>query len=348
MKRRSQVRQSIAVSAVLMVLLFALPLAVIVPFREELFGGEKTADETQGEPFAPGEADGSVVLRVLNGERVEEMTLGEYLVGVVRAEMPASFELEALKAQATAARTYTLYKIRTGGNHAGTADICTDSTCCQAYISEDRARDNWGKEADANETKVEEAVRSTDGQVIQYGGEPILAVFHSCSAGRTRAAGEVWLNDLPYLQAVTSPEDTGTIPNYYSRAEFTAEDFKSRVLAVCPEADLSGSADTWLGGAVTDSAGSVETLKVGGVTVKGSTLRGALGLRSACFTWEVQGGNLVFFVTGYGHGVGMSQYGADRMAREGTGFRDILTHYYTGVTVGPWTGLDSFTNRTQP
>ena len=129
MKRRSQVRQSIAVSAVLMVLLFTLPLAVIVPFREELFGGEKTADETEGEPFAPGESDGSVVLRVLNGDAVEEMTLGEYLVGVVRAEMPASFEPEALKAQATAARTYTLYKMETGGNHAGTADICTDSTC---------------------------------------------------------------------------------------------------------------------------------------------------------------------------------------------------------------------------
>ena len=348
MKRRSQVRQSIAVSAVLMVLLFTLPLAVIVPFREELFGGEKTADETEGEPFAPGESDGSVVLRVLNGGTVEEMTLGEYLVGVVRAEMPASFEPEALKAQATAARTYTLYKMETGGNHAGTADICTDSTCCQAYLSEDRARANWGEAADANEKKVEAAVRDTDGQVIQYGGAPILAVFHSCSAGQTRAAGEVWLNDLPYLQAVSSPEDTDAIPNYYSRAEFTAEDFKSRVLAVCPEADLSGSMSTGLRGAVTDSAGSVETLTVGDVTVKGSTLRSALGLRSACFTWEVQGEKLVFFVTGYGHGVGLSQYGANRMAKEGAGFRDILTHYYTGVTVGTWAGLDSFTNRAEP
>ena len=348
MKRRSQVRQSIAVSAVLMVLLFALPLAVIVPFREELFGRERAADETEGEPFVPGESDGSVTLRVLDGEDVREMTLGEYLVGVVRAEMPASFQPEALKAQAVAARTYTLYKMETGGNHGAAADICTDSTCCQAYISEDRARANWGKEAGTNEEKVEEAVRDTDGQVIQYDGEPILAVFHSCSAGQTRAAGEVWLNDLPYLQAVSSPEDTEAIPNYYSRASFTAEEFKTRVLAVRPEADFSGPMGGWLQDAVTDSAGSVETVTVGGVTMKGSTLRGALDLRSACFTWEVQGETLVFFVTGYGHGVGMSQHGANRMAREGADFREILTHYYTGVTVGPWKGLDSFTNRAEP
>ena len=348
MKRRSQIRQSIAVSAVLMVLLFALPLAVIVPFREELFGGERAADETEGEPFVPGEADGGVTLRVLDGEEVREMTLGEYLVGVVRAEMPASFQQEALKAQAVAARTYTLYKMETGGNHGSAADICTDPTCCQAYSSEERARANWGEEAGANEEKVKTAVRDTDGQVIQYDGEPILAVFHSCSAGQTRAAGEVWLHDLPYLQSVSSPEDTEAIPNYYSRAEFTAEEFRTRVLAVRPEADLSGPMSGWLQSAVTDSAGSVETVTVGGTAMKGSTLRSALGLRSACFTWEVQGEKLVFFVTGYGHGVGMSQYGADRMAREGADFREILTHYYTGVTVGPWKGLDSFTNRAEP
>ena len=336
MKRRSQIRQSIAVSAVLMVLLFALPLAVIVPFREELFGGERAADETEGEPFVPGEADGGVTLRVLDGEEVREMTLGEYLVGVVRAEMPASFQQEALKAQAVAARTYTLYKIQTGGNHGDTADICTDSTCCQAYISEERARSNWGDSADDYEAKIEAAVRETDGQAILYGGSPILAVFHSSSAGLTRAAGEVWLNDLPYLQAVESPEAADSIPNYYSRAEFTAEEFRTKFLAAHPEADLSGGMETWLKDAVTDSAGSVATLSVGGVTVKGSELRSILGLRSACFEWEVQGGKLVFFVTGYGHGVGLSQYGANRMAAEGAGYQEILTHYYTGVTIGPY------------
>lgn len=336
MKRTTQFRQTAAVSAVLLALLFLLPLAVIVPFRDTLFSTRDTVDEGTTEPFLPGQLDAAMTLRVLNGDTVEEMDLGTYLVGVVRAEMPASFEPEALKAQAVAARTYTLYKIQTGGNHGDEADICTDSTCCQAYIAEDRARENWGEDADANEAKIETAVRDTDGETILYNGTPILAVFHSSSAGQTRAAGEVWVSDLPYLQAVASPEPGDAIPNYYSRAEFTAEEFREKVAAALPEADLSGDMDTWLKNPVTDTAGSVETVELGGVTVKGSTVRSILGLRSACFEWEVQEGTLVFFVTGFGHGVGMSQYGANQMAAEGADYREILTHYYTGVTVEPY------------
>ena len=336
MRHHPEVRQSIAVSAALLVLLFALPLAVVVPFRSQLFSEDPTAVESEGEPFAAGELDGGTTLKVLSGDTVEEMSLGEYLVGVVRAEMPASFEMEALKAQATAARTYTLYKIQSGGNHGETADICTDSTCCQAYITEESARKNWGEEADAYEEKVEEAVRQTDGETILYGGVPILAVFHSCSAGQTRSSEEVWVSSLPYLQAVSSPEPADHIPNYYSRAEFSAEEFRERLLASCPEADLSGDMGGWLKNAVTDSAGSVRTVEGGGETVTGSTLRGVLGLRSACFEWEVEDGKLVFFVTGYGHGVGMSQYGANQMAEEGADYREILTHYYTGVTIEPY------------
>ena len=205
MKRNHPVRQSMAVSGLLLAALFLLPLAVIVPFRTELFDRETTVDETEGEPFVSGELDARTTLKVLDGDTVVEMDLGTYLVGVVRAEMPASFHQEALKAQAVAARTYTLHKIQSGGNHGEQADICTDSTCCQAYISEERARANWGGDADDYEAKVETAVKETDGQAILYGGVPILAVFHSSSAGLTRAAGEVWLNDLPYLQAVESP-----------------------------------------------------------------------------------------------------------------------------------------------
>ncbi|MDD3347448.1 stage II sporulation protein D [Oscillibacter sp.] len=335
MKKRS-IRQSVVVSAALLLALFLLPLAVIAPFRSALFGLETPVDETEGAPFVSGDLDAQTHLKVLNGDTVEEMDLGAYLVGVVRAEMPASFEIEALKAQAVAARTYTLYKMRSGGNHGDSADICTDSTCCQAYLAEDRALENWGKSGRKNEEKIETAVKETDGQAILYAGAPILAVFHSCSAGLTRAAGEVWVNDLPYLQAVTSPEPEDSIPNYFSRVEFTAEEFKTKVLAACEGADLSGGVAGWLKDAVTDSAGSVEKVTVGGVTVKGGTLRSILGLRSACFEWEVQDGKLVFYVTGYGHGVGMSQYGANEMAAEGADYLEILTHYYTGVTVGPY------------
>ena len=330
------VREIVAVSAVLLAALFILPLLVIVPFRSELLTREPAMDETEGEPFVSGDLDSRTVLKVKNGDTVEEIDLGTYLVGVVRAEMPASFEEEALKAQAVAARTYTIYKIQTGGNHGEEANICTDSTCCQAYISEERARVNWGENADAYEKKVENAVTSTDGETILYGGVPILAVFHSSSAGLTRAAGRVWLNDLPYLQAVDSPEEGEAIPNYYSRVEFSAAAFKEKLLVVAPEADFSGPMDGWLRNAVTDSAGSVETVEAGGVTVKGTQVRSALGLRSACFDWEVQNGKLVFYVTGYGHGVGLSQYGANQMAADGADYQEILTHYYTGVTVEPY------------
>lgn len=336
MRRKSQVRQSVAMSAALLAALFILPLLVVVPFRTALFGRETPVDETERQPFVSGQLDGEVSLRVLDGDAVLEMDLGTYLLGVVRAEMPASFHLEALKAQAAAARTYTLYKLQTGGSHGDTADICTNPTCCQAYLDEERARANWEEDADAYEEKIEEAVTGTDGQVILYGGVPILAVFHSSSAGLTRAAGDVWLNDLPYLQAVSSPEASERIPNYYSRVEFSAEELRQKLLAAFPEADLSGAVSDWLRSAAADSAGSVATLSVGGVTVKGSALRSALGLRSACFTWEAQEGKAVFFVTGYGHGVGMSQYGANAMAEAGAGYQEILTHYYTGVTVEAW------------
>ena len=343
MKRKNPVRQSMAVSMLLLAALFLLPLALIAPFQSDLFSGEVPVDETEGQPFVSGALDGDVMLRVLQGECVQEMDLGTYLVGVVRAEMPASFAQDALCAQAVAARTYTLYMMQTGGNHGETADICTDSTCCQAYVDKETSRQNWGEDAEAYEEKVEAAVTETDGQVILYGGQPILAVFHSSSAGFTRAAGEVWQADMPYLQAVDSPEDGVEIPNYYSRAEFSAEEFRTRFLNAHPTADLSGTPESWLQDAVVDKAGSVETLKVGGVTVKGSQLRSILGLRSACFTWEVREGNLIFFVTGYGHGVGLSQYGANEMAQNGVHWKEILTHYYTGVTVEPY----YFTNHVQ-
>ena len=204
MRRKEPVRQSVAVSLVLLAALFALPLGVIVPFRGEL--APQDASHPTEESVSDGRLDAGTVLRVLNGETVEEMDLGTYLVGVVRAEMPASFPEEALKAQAVAARTYTIYKIQSGGNHGDTADICTDSTCCQAWIAQDRAMENWGADAEEYEARVEAAVRDTDGETILYGGVPILAVFHSSSAGMTRAAGDVWVSDLPYLHAVDSPE----------------------------------------------------------------------------------------------------------------------------------------------
>lgn len=349
MNHKKLLRQIIMISVALIALLFLLPLAVIKPFREQIHnqisglssGKKQEQDQAQKKskelpPFSPGELDAQTILKVLDGDTVQEMDLGTYLTGVVRAEMPASFEPEALKAQASAARTYTLHNLLGGSNHGNTADICTDSTCCQAYISREQALANWGENASTYEEKIESAVRETDGQTILYGGVPILAVFHSCSAGRTRSAGDVWQDDLPYLQPVSSPEPSDRIPNYYSRTEFSAEEFREKILASKPDADLSGPISDWLKNPVLDDSGSVETVEIGGVSIRGTAVRSILELRSACFEWEVQDNSLVFFVTGYGHGVGMSQYGAEQMAQDGADYQEILTHYYTGVTVEPY------------
>ena len=336
-------KETAVVSAAALLGVFLLPLAwahepVKVETPPELTAGRQTAEPSAPRTDSEEYHDRQQTLRVLDGDTIRDMTMEDYLMGVTAAEMPASFAEEALKAQAVAARTYTLYKLTSGGNHGDTADICTDSTCCQAYISLEGARSNWGEQADALEEKIRTAVTDTDGEAILYGGVPILAVFHSSSAGLTRAAGQVWQNDLPYLQPVDSPEASASIPNYYSRVDFSPETIREKLLARIPAADLAGDQKTWLKNAVRDSAGSVETVEVGGVTVKGSTVRAALGLRSACFEWELQDGRFAFYVTGHGHGVGLSQYGANAMAEAGADYKTILTHYYTGVTVAVYNG----------
>ena len=306
--------------------------------------GDGPGEDVQEAVTAPLEAvdvpddarDETVVLRVLDKGTVVEMTMADYLAGVLRGETPASFEEEALKAQAVAARTYT--RRMQGSKHGTKADICTDYRCCQAFQAEDAARKGWGSKADEYEAKIRAAVSETDGQVLLYDGAPILAVFHSSSPGLTQDVEAVWGNPLPYLVPVTSPEDGKNIPNYYSRAEFTLETFRKRVQRAFPEADLSGPPEGWLTDDVRNDAGTVETVTVGGVSMRGAKLRSILELRSACFVWETEqtatGTRLVFYVTGYGHGVGMSQYGANQMARDGYNYQQIVTHYYPGAILG--------------
>lgn len=335
--RKSRVFVSVRISVALACLLFLLPLLTVTMVRRER-AGEQEPEPIQILP--PGEIDSGETIRVLLGDTVEEMTMSDYLTGVVRAEMPASFAQEALCAQAVAARTYTLYKLSGGGNHGDTADICGDSTCCQAYLSRERALENWGENGQNYEAKVENAVSATDGETMLYNDSPILAVFHSSSAGVTKSAGEVWVQDLPYLQSVTSPEAGETIPNYYSRVELTRDAFREKFSAAHPEADFSGDVSGWVKNLTVTEGNNVDTVTIGGVTVRGPEVRSIFGLRSATFEIDTTGEKVVFFVTGFGHGVGMSQYGANAMAESGSTWREILAHYYTGVTIEarPWSG----------
>lgn len=290
---------------------------------------------SSGEPAAPGERDSADLLRVLIRGEVQEMDMGTYLLGVLRAEMPASFEEEALKAQAIAARTYTLYRIRGGGsaNHPD-ADACDDHTCCKAYLSAEQAAANWGSMAIYYEEKLARAVSETDGEVILYDGAPILAVFFSSADGSTQGAGDVWLNDLPYLQKVSSPETEELVPNYYSVSTFTAAEFKSLFPAAKPDADLSGNPDGWIRDIVRNASDYVASVTVGGIKLRGNDLRTILSLRSPSFTVAYKDGSFTFHVTGYGHGVGMSQYGANILAKQGLSAEEIVQHYFSNTTVG--------------
>lgn len=331
--KNTEGRHAARVGLLLAALLFLLPVFTVTVVR-----GQRASEQPE-EPIhllPPGEIDSARTLRVLDGDTVTEMSFSDYLQGVLRAEMPASFQEDALRAQAVAARTYTYYKMSSGGNHGDTADICTDHSCCQAFLGKDRAAENWGKNAERYEAKIENAVSATDGQVMLYGGAPILAVFHSSSAGETWNSGEVWAQDLPYLQSVSSPEGEG-VPNYYSTVELTEAEFREKFLAARPEADLSGPASGWIRDPVMDGV-HVESVTIGGVSVSGPSVRSIFGLRSASFTAEAGDGKITFYVTGYGHGVGLSQYGANAMAEAGADYKTILTHYYTGVTVAVYNG----------
>lgn len=320
----------------------ALALTVLLFGGAYLAAGKHPAQETEPdggavrEQSAQGQKDGGVQLAVKNGDAVEIMALDVYLQGVVRGEMPASFELEALKAQAAAERTYIYYQLAAGRKEAHpNADVCTDPSCCSAWLSEEAAREKWGGDFDGWESRIEEAVAATDGQVALYDGQPILAVFHSSSAGKTAGAGDVWSGDMPYLRSVDSPEGEETVPNYYSAAEFTAAEAKALLAQAHPELTFSGGPDKWFGAVEKDESGRVGTVEVCGAPLRGVEVRRIFSLRSACFTIDAAADRVTFRVTGYGHGVGMSQYGANELARQGRTWQEILLWYYADITIGP-------------
>lgn len=320
----------------------ALALTVLLFGGAYLAAGKHPAQETEPdggavrEQSAQGQKDGGVQLAVKNGDAVEIMALDVYLQGVVRGEMPASFELEALKAQAAAERTYIYYQLTAGRKEAHpNADVCTDPSCCNAWLSEEAAREKWGGDFDGWESRIEEAVAATDGQVALYDGQPILAVFHSSSAGKTAGAGDVWSGDMPYLRSVDSPEGEETVPNYYSAAEFTAAEAKALLAQAHPELTFSGGPDKWFGAVEKDESGRVGTVEVCGAPLRGVEVRRIFSLRSACFTIDAAADRVTFRVTGYGHGVGMSQYGANELARQGRTWQEILLWYYADITIGP-------------
>ena len=284
------------------------------------------AKETEPPPLletAPAKAEEPVTVLVRN---LGEMELEVYLAGVVLGEMPADFEPEALKAQAVVARTYTLKRAE-GSKHPDGA-VCTDPGCCQAYRSTAEYLSSGGSREEVE--KVTAAVSATAGQVLTYEGDLIDATYFSCSGGQTESAVEVWGSDVPYLQAVESPGEEDAA--YYSQTvEFSPEEF-SRLVGFENSGDPAG----WFGPVTRTEGDGVDTMELRGKVYSGTELRKALGLRSTAFTVEVRGDRITVSVLGFGHRVGMSQYGAQAMAREGSTYDEILEHYYQGTRLEIW------------
>lgn len=293
----------------------------------------------QGKTTKPGEKeDIRIKVYIKSEDRVREMGLEEYIKGVVAAEMPANFELEALKAQAVAARTYAfarLKKITSSKIDAQRgADICTDPEDCQAWISKNKAMRNWGIfSASKYWNKIEKAVNDTKGKIITFDGAIANPVFHSNSGGRTENAEDVWDGvSVPYLKSVVSEGDEFS-PEYKNVTNIKISDFKSKMKESYPNFKLTGKD---VAGNIKileyTEGGRVKNVQIGNITMKGTDFRKLFNLKSANFLVENGDKDQLKITTyGNGHGVGMSQWGANYLAKKGGNYEEILKYYYTGI-----------------
>ncbi len=267
-------------------------------------------------------------------KKIETIKLDEYLYGVVSAEMPASFENEALKAQATVARTYTLYKIVNNSKKHDKADICDDSSCCQAWISKDERLKKWNeKEREGNWNKIVNAVNNTQGKIITYNGKPINAFFHANSGGATEAPINVWGGSgYPYLQSVTTSGENA-YSGYKSELKVTKDEFKEKIKKVHSDFEIDFNKKDCIKIEEYTEGNRVKNIKIGNLNLSGVEIRNIFSLRSANFKVTIDKNEIKFEVVGYGHGVGMSQTGADSLAKEGKNYKDIINHYYKNVKI---------------
>lgn len=272
--------------------------------------------------------DTDKMVTVYNPETEVEsnVVLEDYIKGVVAAEMPVSFEIEALKAQAVAARTYAL-------KHIQNTEKINAEDIGQAYISIEEMKKRWGDNFDIYYKKVSDAVDATKNEIIVYNNEPIEAVFHSTSAGMTETAENVWKSPLPYIKSVDSSYDVNA-PDFEYKTTVDINDFIKKIKSKNNSAKINSQN-------IMDNikiisrtqAGYVSSIKIGGISFTGIEIRQLFSLRSSNFTISSDEKNVIFTTKGYGHGAGMSQYGANFMAKEGKTYKEIINHYYFDVEI---------------
>lgn len=271
-------------------------------------------------------------------EGIETVPLEEYVVGVVASEMPISFELEALKAQSLAARTYIVNQMLSDSNVGIPGDIDVDISdnhiFHQVYKNKNELAKQWGKNYNSNISKIQDAVNATKGKILIYDGNPIDPSFHSTSNGYTENSEDYWKNKIPYLRSVASPWDKES-PKFKNQKILTIAEVE-QALGI----NLDQNTDI-IGEKKLTKSKRIDTIKIGNKEFSGVEVRKVLGLPSNDFDIQQKNGNLIFTTRGNGHGVGMSQYGANGMAKEGKSYEEIVKYYYKDVSVS---SVDPFIN----
>ena len=264
--------------------------------------------------------------------KVEKVPLEEYVLSVVSSEMPANFHEEALKAQAILARTFVINKLISGCSNIKEGNIC-DTTHCQAYLNINERKKAWGKEGEEYLKKLKAVVKETAGKVLAYNDQLVkYPQYFSTSSGNTEDAVAVFSEDVPYLKSVESPGEEIS-PKYESEISISISDFKSKIKKSIPNSDLGNNITEEVKILNRNTGGTVDDIKIGDTTIKGKEFRKIFGLNSANFTLEVLEDKINIKCLGYGHGVGMSQWGANVMAKEGSKYDEILEHYFKGSKI---------------
>lgn len=325
-----KIKPVVLLAAILFFVTILVPTILVLPFGEEKVSG-KLGENIKETTTTAKESDPDMAVEVsvfrAAKEQVEKIPLEDYVVGVVSSEMPADFEKEALKAQALTARTYIVKQLISEKKIDLPQDAnVADTELFQVYKSPEELQKSWGSDYNWKIEKVREAVQDTKGQILTYEGQPIDATFFSTSNGYTENSEEIWANPVPYLKSVQSPWDKQS-PKFTGQKVFSIKDFESKLGVKLSNKKTIGEVTERTTG---KRVGKVE---INGKTVTGKEIREKLGLMSTDFTWEIKGDNVVINTKGYGHGVGMSQYGANGMAQEGKKYSEIVQYYYQGVEI---------------
>jgi len=318
----------IALGAILFSITLLLPAILVLPFISDRGNDTNAPPAQETQPAVNAGPSVEVSIYREAQKQVEKVDLEEYVAGVVANEMNASFEPEALKAQALAARTYIVRRM-ISGTESGLPDgaIVGDTITYQVYKNKTELKSTWQNgDYDWKMKKIEDAVQATAGQILTVDGDPIDALFFSTSNGYTENSDDVWANSISYLKSVESPWDK-TSPKFNGQEEISVQEFESKLgVSVGSSASIMTNVEY-------TSGKRVAKANINGKVLAGTDIRDKLGLKSTDFTMTRDGQNIIVTTKGYGHGVGMSQYGANGMAAEGKTYEDIVKYYYKGVAV---------------